>query len=77
MDTHLTSIQEVFNEFESIKNNIAWYRVYNTTITVQVCTLYKKKYYLSGKPKVYTFSTLNLLNQFKNMLSNCKLQDFK
>ena len=73
MEYHLTTIKEVFTELESIKYNLAWYRVYNTTVTVQLCYLDRKKYYLSGKPRVYTFGTLNLLNQFVNMLGNCKL----
>lgn len=77
MNTQLNNIQEVFNEFELIKNNIVWYRFYNDTVTVQLCYLYKKKYYLSGKPRVYTFSTLNLLNHFTNMLENCKLHKVK
>ena len=73
MENHLTNIQELFTEFETIKNNIVTYSVYNATVTVQLCTLYKRKYYLTGKPRVYTFSTLNLLNHFVKMLGNCKL----
>ena len=73
MDNHLTTIQDLFTEFEMIKNNITRYSVYNGTVKVQLCTKYKKKYYLLGKPKVYTFQTLNLLNQFVNMLGNCEL----
>ncbi len=77
MDSHFTNIQEIFNEIETIKNNIAWYRVYNTTVKVQLCYLDRKKYYISGKPKVYTFDSLNLLNHFVKMLGNCKLQNAK
>lgn len=77
MEYHLTTIKEVFTELERIKYNIAWYRVYNTNVTVQLCTLDRKKYYISGKPRVYTFGTLNLLNQFVNMLGNCKLHKVK
>ena len=73
MDTHLTTIDEIFNELETIKNDIAWYRVYNTSIKVQLCTKDKKKYYVSGKPRVYTFKSLYLLNMFGNMLGNCEL----
>lgn len=74
MDTYLTDLQEVFTEFNFIKNNIVWFKVYNTTVTVQLCTLYRNKYYLTGKPKVYTFGTINLLNHFVKMLDSCKLQ---
>ena len=77
MEYHLTTIKEVFTELESIKYNLAWYRVYNTRVTVQLCYLDRKKYYLSGKPRVYTFDTLNLKNQFVNMLGNCKLHKVK
>ena len=77
MENHLTNIQEVFTELDTIKNNIVWYNVYNNTVKVQLCSLYRKKYYLLGKPKVYTFDSLNLLNQFVNMLGNCKLQKVK
>lgn len=74
MDNHLTSIREAFTELDKIKYNIAWFRVYNANVKVQLCTKDKKKYYISGKPIVYTFESLNLLNQFVNMLGNCKLQ---
>lgn len=74
MEYYLTTIKEVFTELERIKYNIAWYRVYNTSIKVQLCKLDGKKYYISGKPRVYTFGNLNLLNQFVNMLGNCELQ---
>lgn len=74
MVTEITTSKEIFTEFESIQNNIAWYRVYNTTVKVQLCSLHKKKYYISGKPREYSFSTLNLLHIFTNLLSNCKLQ---
>ena len=73
MEYFLTTITEVFTEFEIIKNNIAWYKIYNNTVTVQLCYLDRKKYYLSGKPRVYTFGILNLQKQFVNMLGNCKL----
>ena len=74
MENHLTNIQELFTEFDTIKDNLVSYSVYNATVKVQLCSLYKKKYYLVGKPRVYTFDSLNLLNQFVNMLGNCKLQ---
>lgn len=74
MEYHLTTMREVFTELESIQHNIAWYRVYNTSIKVQLCTKDKKKWYRTGKPREYTFSNLNLLRQFGNMLGNCKLQ---
>lgn len=79
MENHLTTMKEVFTELENIKYNIVWYRVYNTMATVQLCYLDRKKYYLSGKPRVYTFGTLNLLNFLAgvgnwNIVYYCKLK---
>lgn len=75
MEYHLTTMREVFTELESIQHNIAWYRVFNTSIKVQLCTQDKKKWYRTGKPREYTFSNLNLLRQFGNMLGNCQLHE--
>lgn len=74
MDNHLTTIKEVFTELNKIRFNIAWFKIYNMSIEVQLCKMEGKKYYISGKPIVYTFESLNLLNQFGNMLGSCKLQ---
>ena len=74
MDIHLTTMKEALTELNKIKFNIVWFKVYNTSIEVQLCKMDGKKYYISGKPIVYTFENLNLLRQFGNMLGNCKLQ---
>lgn len=54
MDNHLTTIKEVFTELNKIRFNIAWFKIYNTSIEVQLCKMDGKKYYISGKPIVYT-----------------------
>ena len=70
MVTNLTTTKEVFNEFEIIKDNVKTFSIYNTYITVETV----RNGFTASKPETYTFSTLNLLKLFGNMLTNCKLQ---
>ena len=70
MVTNLTTSKEVFTEFESIRDNVKNFTIYNTYITVEIIG----NGYTATKPEKYTFSSLNLLKLFGNMLGNCKLQ---
>lgn len=64
---HITTSKEGFNEANRIKSNILWVRNYNYYLVIQLV----KDGYLQGRPKKYTFETLNVFDFFFKMISNC------
>ena len=63
---HITTSKEAFSEFNRIKLNTLWVKKHRYYLTLQLV----KDGYLQGKPKKYTFESLNLLDIFFRLFSN-------
>lgn len=63
---HISTSKEVFSEFNKLKINTLWVKRHNYYLTLQLV----KDGYIMGKPKKYTFESLNLLDIFFRLFSN-------